>query len=62
MGDTRPPLTRDLISTLRTDGISPAPGIINEYHHRDIDHVDDKICQLSGIVCSEIVTSALDKK
>jgi len=62
MGDTGPPLTRDLISTLETGVISPAPGIINGGHHRDVDHVDDKIRQLSGIVCSEIVTSALNKK
>jgi hypothetical protein len=62
MCDTRSPLTRNLISALGSNGISQAQGIVNGGHHRDIDHVDDKICQLAGIVCSEIVTSALDEK
>lgn len=34
--------------------------ILGQY--RNVDDIDNKICQLSGIVCSEIVSSTLDKK
>ena len=62
VGDTRASLTRNFVSTLEKDVISRAPGKINEGYHRNINHVDDKICQLSGIVRSEIITSALNEK
>ena len=62
VGDTRASLTRNFVSTLEKDGISRTPGKIDEGYHRNINHVDDKICQLSGIVRGEIVTSALDEK
>ena len=62
MGDTRPSLARDFISTLRTRRISSDSGEVNGGSYRNIDNVDNEICQLSGIVCGEIVTSALDKK
>ena len=62
MGDARPPLARNFISTLRTNRINSGSGKISAGRYRDIDNVDDKICQLSGIVCGEIVTPALNEK
>ena len=62
MGDARPPLTRNFVPTLMANRINRDPGRTSGGRYRNIDYVDDKICQLSGIVCSEIVTSALNKK
>jgi len=62
VGDTRPPLARDFVSALRANGISGGSGKTSGGSYRNINDVDDKICQLSGIVCGEIVTSTLNKK
>ena len=62
MGDPRPPLARNFVSALRTNRISGGSGKTSRDRYRNIDNVDDKICQLSGIVCGEIVTSTLNKK
>lgn len=62
MSDTRTPLTRNFVSALGMDGISRTSGNRNGSRHRNIDYIDDKICQLSGIVRGEIITSALDEE
>ena len=62
VSDTRPPLARNFVSTLRANRINEGSGKISKGRYRNIDDVDDKICQLSRVVCGEIVTSTLDKK
>jgi hypothetical protein len=62
VGDARSPLTGNLVSTLGTDGINKAPGDVNCGYYRNVDNIDNKICQLSGIVCRKIVASALYKE
>lgn len=47
VGDTRTPLTRNFVSTLRVDRVSQDSANINGGYYRNIDNVDDKICQLS---------------
>ena len=62
MGDSRSPLARNFVSALRTNTISGGSDKTIGGRYRNIDNVNDEICQLSGIVCGEIVTSALNKK
>lgn len=60
--DTRSALTRYFVSTLRTHGISEAPSDVDCEYYRNVDDIDNKICQLSGIVRSEIVASTLHEE
>ena len=44
VSDTRPPLTRNFVSTLGEDGINRTTGSIDCEHYRNVDDIDNKIC------------------
>lgn len=63
VGDTRSPLAGNFVSTLEIDdGINGAPSEVDYGYYRNVNDVDNEICQLSGIICSKIVAATLDKE